>query len=161
VAHHQRPAAFGQPLYHVPKRRGEQQRLLLDQAWVDDPHAIQVGTFARSLRRLPPAILYQRPQSGSHGDRYLVLADRMAQDLQHLGGACRASGNERRIRRVQPVPADQLGVCHSLRCQAIPVVVSMPAQLNIPHERVLPRYRVAMPNYAEINQQGHALRAWK
>jgi hypothetical protein len=55
------------------------------------------------------------------------------QDFQHLGGARRAGGNERRVRRVQPVPADRLGVRHSLRGEAVTVVVGVPAQFYVPH----------------------------
>jgi len=45
---------------------------------------------------------------------------------------------------MQPVPADHLGVCHSLRGQAITLIVGVPAQLHIPHERVLPHRGVLM-----------------
>jgi hypothetical protein len=43
----------------------------------------------------------------------------MPHDFQHLGGACRAGGNERIVGRVQQVPAGLLGVCGSLRGKAI------------------------------------------
>ena len=41
--------------------------------------------------------------------------------------------------RVQPVPADHLGVCRSLWCQAVTLVTGVPAQFHVPRERVLPR----------------------
>jgi len=34
---------------------------------------------------------------------------------------------------VQRAPADRLGVCRSLRGEAITIVVGMPAQLHVPH----------------------------
>jgi hypothetical protein len=40
---------------------------------------------------------------------------------------------------VQPVPADHLGVCRSLWCQAVTLVIGVPAQFHVPHDRVLPR----------------------
>jgi hypothetical protein len=70
--------------------------------------------------------------------------DRVPQDFQHLDGACRAGGNERSVGRVQQVPADLLGVCRSLRGKAIALVVGVPTQLHVPHERVLPRCGVVM-----------------
>jgi hypothetical protein len=39
--------------------------------------------------------------------------------ITHLGGACRAGGNERIVGRVQQVPAGLLGVCGSLQGKAI------------------------------------------
>ena len=60
-----------------------------------------------------------RPGRHRRGDRCIVLADRMPHDFQHLGGACRAGGNERTVGRVQQVPAGLLGVCGSLRGKAI------------------------------------------
>src|SRR5439155_11740007 len=45
-------------------------------------------------------------------------ADRVPHDFHHLGGACRAGGNERIVGRVQQVPAGFLGVCGSLRGKA-------------------------------------------
>jgi hypothetical protein len=39
---------------------------------------------------------------------------------------------------VQPAPADHLGVCRSLWCQAVTLVISVPAQFHVPHEQVLP-----------------------
>jgi hypothetical protein len=84
------------------------------------------------------------------GDRCLILAGRTPQNLQHLGGARRASGDERGIGAVQPAPADHLGVRRPLRRQAITVVVGVPAQLHIPHEPILPRGGAAMPVLARI-----------
>jgi len=60
-----------------------------------------------------------RPGRHRRGDRCVVLADRVPHDFQHLGGACRAGGNERTVGRVQQVPAGLLGVCGSLRGKAI------------------------------------------
>jgi hypothetical protein len=74
----------------------------------------------------------------------------MPQDFQLLGGAGRAGGNEHGIGRVQPVPADHLGVCHSLWCQAVTLVIGMPAQFHVPHERVLPRRGAVMLVIAAI-----------
>jgi hypothetical protein len=34
---------------------------------------------------------------------------------------------------VQPAPADRLGVCRSLRGEAITVIVGVPAQFHVPH----------------------------
>jgi hypothetical protein len=39
---------------------------------------------------------------------------------------------------VQAAPADHLGVCRSLWCQAVTLVISVPAQFRVPHERVMP-----------------------
>jgi len=55
--HYQRPAALAQRLHHLPQRRGEQQRLLLDQVWVNCPDGIQVRALARCLGRAAPAVL--------------------------------------------------------------------------------------------------------
>ena len=59
-----------------------------------------------------------RPGRHRWGDRCVVLADRVPHDFHHLGGACRAGGNERIVGRVQQVPAGFLGVCGSLRGKA-------------------------------------------
>jgi len=74
----------------------------------------------------------------------------MPQDFQHLGGAGRAGGHERDIRRVQPAPADHLGVRRSLRGQAVTLVISVPAQFHVPHEQVLPRRGAVMLVIAAI-----------
>jgi hypothetical protein len=73
-----------------------------------------------------------------------VLAGCVPQDFQHLGGACHAGGNECGVGRVQPVPADHLGVRRALRCQEVTLIVGVPAQLHIPHEPALPCCRVVM-----------------
>ena len=70
--------------------------------------------------------------------------------FRHLDGAGRAGGNERGAGRVQPVPADHLGVCRSLWCQAVTLVVGVPAQFHVPHERVLPRRGAVMLVIAAI-----------
>ena len=41
-------------------------------------------------------------------------------------------------------PADHLGVCRSLWCQAVTLVIGVPAQFHVPHERVLPRRGAVM-----------------
>jgi len=80
----------------------------------------------------------------------VVLAGRAPQDFQHLSGAYRAGGHERDVRRVQPVPADHLGLCGSLRGQAITLIVGVPAQLHVPHERVLSCWEIVMLILARI-----------
>ena len=150
VARHQRPAALGQPRHHLPQRRAEQPGLALDQVRAGGPDVLQVRSLARCLGCVAPAILHRGSQPRRRGDRGVVLARRVPQDFQHLGGAGRAGGNECGAGRAQPVPADHLGVCRSLWCQAITLVIGVPAQFHVPHERVLPRRDAVMPVIAAI-----------
>jgi hypothetical protein len=57
---------------------------------------------------------------------------------------------------VQPVPADLLGVCRSLRGKAVTLVAGVPPQFHMPHERVLPRCGVvmlALPEPSRVSQR--------
>jgi hypothetical protein len=82
--------------------------------------------------------------------RGAVLAGRVPHDSRHLGGPGRAGGHDRGISRVPPAPAARLGVCRSLRGQAVTLVTGVPAQLHVPHERVVPRRGAVMPVLAAI-----------
>jgi hypothetical protein len=72
-------------------------------------------------------------------DGCLTLADGATQDLQHLGAASRAGGDERCIWRMQLL-ADRLGIRHTLGREAITVIVGVPAQLDVPHGPSLPDF---------------------
>ncbi len=105
-----RPPAARQPPAAAPRRAAPTLAVR-----VDGPDGIQVCALPRRLGRVPPAVLHRGPQPRRRGDRHVVLAGRVPQDFQHLGGARRAGGHERGVGRVQPVPADHLSLCGSLR----------------------------------------------
>ena len=149
------PATSARPPSGSPATTGRSaepsnQDFALDQVRVDDPDVRQVRSLARCLGRVAPAILRRGPQPRRRGDRGVVLAGRALQDFQHLGGAGRAGGNECGVGRVQPVPADHLGVCRSLWYHTVTLVIGVPAQFHVPHERVLPRRGAVMLVIAAI-----------
>jgi hypothetical protein len=77
------------------------------------------GGRGHARHRKPSARCSATRPSAITGVIGVVLADRVPHDFQHLGGACRADGNERIVGRVQQVPAGLLGVRGSLRGKAI------------------------------------------
>lgn len=77
------------------------------------------GGRGHARHRKPSARCSATRPSAITGVIGVVLADRVPHDFQHLGGACRADGNERIVGRVQQVPAGLLGIRCSLRGKAI------------------------------------------
>ncbi len=112
---------------------------MLDKIGVDRAHLLDRGALAGRLGRLAPPVLDRRPEPRFRDDRNLVLTGCTSQNAKHLGGALGAGGHERRIRRMQPGPADLLGVCDALFAELVAVVVGVPAQLDVSHGHILPR----------------------
>ena len=106
---------------------------MLDQVRVDPADLLDRGALARSLGSGSPAILDRRAQPRRLGDRSVVLPGGVAQDRDHLGGAGRAGGDERGIRRLQSLAADRLRISHTLGSQLVAVVVGVPTQLDVAH----------------------------
>jgi hypothetical protein len=113
-----------------------------------DSRPARSGPMARmSFRaaRLPAALAASR-QRFSTKDRSPVAAVTGCRPGRPRAATFPASGwrgprRRKRTRRRagQPVPADHLGVCRSLWCQAVTLVTGVPAQFHVPRERVLPR----------------------
>jgi hypothetical protein len=149
VARRQRPAAPGGPAATCRSAEPGSQ----------DSRPARSGSMARMSSRsarLPAALAASRQRSSAE-DRSPGAAVTGCRPGRPRAARFPASGRRgprrrarTRQRRVQPAPAGHLGVCRTPWCQAVTLVISVPAQCRVPHERVVPRRGAVMLVMAAI-----------
>src|SRR6266542_1250417 len=108
-------------------------RVRSNRTWLDAATGLKIRALPGQVGDLPPAVLDRGTQVGRPGDGDLVLAGGVAKDFHHLGGPTGAGGDERGVRRMQPIPADGLGVGDAPRAEFVALVVGVPPQLHKSH----------------------------
>ena len=159
-AHHQRPAALGQPPGDLPQDRPEQPRFPRGQVGVNRPHGLQARPF--------PAAFASSRQRSSTDDRNpattvtgiwswpaacrkissIWVARAAPVDTYATYGGCSPS------RPIAPASATPWG-------QAITIGIGVPPQLHIPHEPAVPNRGTVKARVAQIiDVKAPCLPAW-